>query len=111
MPGEMNFLKGDGTTPALPARMRYEPSTNNNVPRKRTAPVLRWEFLRGQDRLSCLVDRHRGSGLFGVGLVSTRGSRRGLLETFQALSGALTRHATLAAILRANGWKLAAYTA
>ena len=73
--------------------------------------LVRWEFLRGSDRLSCLIDRDRTSGMFGVALVGSRGPARGSAETFRALTSALARHATLASVLRADGWKLAAYTA
>ena len=74
-------------------------------------PLVRWEFLRGSDYLSCLIDRDRTRGMVAVALVGSRGPAHGSAETFPALAGALARHATLASIVGANGWKLAAYAA
>ena len=70
--------------------------------------MLRWEFMRGRERVSCQIDRDPRTGTFEVMTFSDL--RRMSLETFQAVAEALGRHARLASDLRGAGWTLSAYT-
>ena len=83
------------------------------------SPIIRWEFTRGNQRISCQVDRQteRGTGAaFAVALVPFPNRSRSSTdltdsaETFYAVAPALRRHAMLANALRTTGWKLVAYT-
>jgi hypothetical protein len=80
----------------------------------RMLTVIRWEFVRGQERLTCEVDREVGtgpnSGRFAVVSLPYERLQRATVEVFQSATSALRRHAMLAADLRATGWKLVAYT-
>ena len=74
--------------------------------------IIRWDFTRGTERIHCQVDRSAGNGTraaFKVVLVLDN-MRKASAETFHGVGPALWRHANLAAALRANGWKLVAYT-
>ena len=70
--------------------------------------LLRWEFTRGRERVSCQIDRDPQTGEFAV--VSWSDLRRASFETFQMLAAAFRRHARVAADLRGAGWKLSSYT-
>lgn len=72
--------------------------------------VLCWEFTRGDERVSCQIDRDPQTGTFGVALVTLKDLRRASVESFHAVAAAFRRHAMLASDLRGSGWKLAAYT-
>ena len=77
--------------------------------------IIRWDFTRGNERLHCQVDRSADDGTraaFKVVLVldTLRKASKASAETFHAVAPALWRHANLVAALRANGWKLVAYT-
>jgi len=79
------------------------------------SPIIRWEFTRGNQRISCQVDRQteRGTGAaFAVALVPFPQAPRPSSQTFdfEAVAPALQRHAMLADALRSTGWKLVAYT-
>ena len=77
----------------------------------RTLTVIRWEFVRGEERMSCEVDRSADQdGLFAVIGLPYQRLQRATVEVFQSATAALRRHAALASDLRANGWKLVAYT-
>ena len=77
----------------------------------RTVTVLRWEFVRGEERMSCEVDRSADQdGLFAVIGLPYQRLQRATVEVFQSATAAFRRHAALASDLRANGWKLVAYT-
>ena len=77
-----------------------------------TLTLLRWEFVRGNERMTCEVDRSADGqeGLFAVIGLPYQRLQRASVEVFQSATAALRRHAALAADLRANGWKLVAYT-
>jgi hypothetical protein len=77
-----------------------------------TVTVLRWEFVRGEERMSCEVDQSADGqdGVFAVVGLPYQRLQRATVEVFQSATGALRRHAALASDLRANGWKLVAYT-
>jgi hypothetical protein len=78
---------------------------------QQTAHLLDWEFRRGGDRVSCVIDRDQCSGEFGVALVKNRErAPRAPIEKFERMVGALTCHATLASHLRDTGWTRVLYT-
>jgi hypothetical protein len=75
--------------------------------------IIRWEFSRGTERVSCQVDSkaERGTGAaFDVALVPSRRLRQQAGETFDSVAAALRRHAMLASSLRDSGWRLVGYT-
>ena len=75
--------------------------------------MIRWEFMRGRERMSCEVDREvSGScpGRFAVISLPYERLQRGTIEFFENAGAALRRHAMLAADLRETGWKVVGYT-
>lgn len=75
--------------------------------------VIRWEFIRGHERMTCEVDRAadgRNAATFAVIGLPYQRLQKATVEVFQSATAALRRHAALAADLRATGWKLVAYT-
>jgi len=81
----------------------------------RMSTIIRWEFSRGHERVSCQVDSNaaRGAGAaFDVALRLGPSSRLAdeASETFESVAPALRRHAMLASSLRDTGWRLVAYT-
>ena len=89
--------------------------TRRTAPKRSPKPsnlstVVRWEFTRGDERVSCQIERDLDTGIFAVALVKCLDLERASLETFRAGVAAFRRHAILATALRASGWKLAAYT-
>ena len=76
----------------------------------RTSTMVRWEFMRGHDRVTCQVDREPGTGQFAVAIVPHRRLQWASIETYRAVFAALRRHAAVVSQLRASGWKLVAYT-
>ena len=87
----------------------------SGTPAKHAAPkaraIINWEFARGQERMSCRIDRGSDTaGVFAVALVPYRHLQRATVETFEAAAAAFGRHATLATDLRNSGWKLVGYT-
>lgn len=75
--------------------------------------IIRWEFTRGRERVSCQVDRQGEDGTraaFAVALVPVRNRGDQWRETCTGVAPALRRHAMLASALRESGWKLVAYT-
>jgi hypothetical protein len=80
--------------------------------RRKAFTIMRWEFARGPERLSCQIDCDevsRDDGTFAVTLVPHRSFQRATIEVVQGVSKALSHHALLASGLRAAGWKLVAY--
>lgn len=77
---------------------------------ERLAPIVRWEFSRGTDRIICQIDRRPEDGEFALSVVPTRRLQWASVETYRAVAEALRRHATVASRLRASGWRLVAYT-
>ena len=75
----------------------------------RTSTMVRWEFMRGHDRVTCQVDREP-TGHFAVAIVPHRRLQWASIETYRAVAAALRRHASVVSQLRASGWKLVAYT-
>lgn len=76
----------------------------------RTFPMIRWELMRGHDRVTCQVDREAGTGQFAVAIVPHRRLQWTSIETYKAVAVAMRRHAAVVSQLRASGWKLVAYT-
>jgi hypothetical protein len=79
----------------------------------RMSTIIRWEFSRGHERVSCQVDSkaERGAGAaFDVALVPSSRLVDEASETFDSVAPALRRHAMLASSLRDTGWRLVAYT-
>ena len=75
-----------------------------------TSTMVRWELMRGRDRVTCQVDREPGTGRFAFAVVPHRRLNWTSIETYQAVASALRRHAAVVSQLRALGWKLVAYT-
>lgn len=74
-----------------------------------TTPILQWIFQRGNDLVSCHVERADGQA-YAVCLVPYGNEvGRFVVERCDAAISAFQRHASIAAYLRGNGWKLAAY--
>ena len=93
--------------------MTNQARKNNAMSRTdRTLTVIRWEFVRGEERMCCEVDRSADGqdGVFAVIGLPYQRLQRATVEVFQSATAALRRHAALASDLRANGWKLVAYT-
>ncbi len=72
--------------------------------------LLRWELVRGHDRLVCQVKREQ-RGQFAVAVGPTDRIRWSSVQTFEKVALALRRHATVVSHLRASGWRLVSYTA
>jgi hypothetical protein len=72
-------------------------------------PLLRWIFRRGDDVLSCHVEKAANDDTYQVCVIPYGGVGRFLVERFDAGINAFHRHALIASQLRRNGWKLAAY--
>ncbi len=72
-------------------------------------PILRWIFSRGDQVVSCHVEKAATGGSYSVCLIPIGGVGRFLIERFDAGINAFHRHALIASHLRRTGWKLAAY--
>lgn len=70
--------------------------------------LLRWTFLRGNELLTCQIQRRR-SGQYRLSLIPHSGTGQSAIENFPSTMRALHRHATLAAELRQAGWTVASY--
>lgn len=74
------------------------------------APIVRWQFERGDRRLTCMVHAAPITCSYEVATVPLWDVGRAAIETFKSPCAALERHAAIAADLREAGWTLAAYT-
>jgi hypothetical protein len=74
--------------------------------------LLRWTFRRGNDLLTCVIDRARCGYGYQLALVPQRSSdyAKTSIETFRSAFDVLLRHAAIASELRELGWTLVAYT-
>jgi len=74
--------------------------------------LLRWTFRRGNDLLTCVIDRARSGFGYQLAIVPERSSHsaRTVIETFRSAFDVLLRHASLVRELRESGWTLVAYT-
>ena len=81
--------------------------------RKRSDPIrlLRWVFRRGEQALTCQLERGAGSSAFYVALVPHWDVKSAVIETFNTGVTAFERHAAIAAHLRSNGWTVIAHVA
>jgi hypothetical protein len=81
---------------------------------KRTQPashrIVRWIFQRGNELLTCGVDRESDRPSYTLSLVPNGSVDAAIVEMFASGIVALQRHAGLAAQLRERGWTLIAYT-
>lgn len=81
---------------------------------ERTRPtsrrIVRWIFQRGNELLTCGVDRESDRSSYTLSLVPNSNVDAALVEMFESGVGALQRHAGIAAQLRELGWTLIAYT-
>ena len=74
--------------------------------------LLRWTFRRGNDLLTCVIDRAHGGFGYQLAIVPDRSSQRAraTIETFRSAFDVLLRHASIVRELRELGWTLVAYT-
>ncbi len=72
--------------------------------------LLRWIFQRGNQTLTCQVDRRPGVGSYTLSLVPQSNATAEIAETFSTAWSAFRRHAMIASELRRSGWTLAAYS-
>lgn len=72
--------------------------------------LLRWIFQRGNQTVTCQVDRRPGVGSYTLSLVPQSNATAEIAETFTTAWSAFRRHAMIASELRRCGWTLAAYT-
>jgi hypothetical protein len=78
--------------------------------KNRSIRLLRWVFQRGNQLLTCQLDREDLQSSYTLSLVPHWDVRRTASETFDAGISAFRRHAVIADALRGEGWTLAAYT-
>ena len=76
-----------------------------------TSPLIRWQFARGEQHLTCAVLAEPTTSSYEVATVPLWDVGSAALETFESPSDALHRHAAIAAGLRDAGWTLASYSA
>ena len=76
-----------------------------------TSALIRWQFARGEQHLTCAVLAAATMSSYEVATVPLWDVDHAALETFENPSEALQRHAAIAAGLRDAGWTLASYTA
>jgi hypothetical protein len=74
--------------------------------------LLRWTFRRGNELVTCVIDRARSGYGYQLALVPQRSPHRthATIETFRSAFEVLLRHAAIASELRELGWTLVAYT-
>ena len=70
---------------------------------------LRWEFARRHQHVMCAI-RAASTSCWEVATIPLWDVSGTAIETFSTASEALRRHAAIAADLRDNGWRMAAYT-
>ena len=81
------------------------------IPRKkRSIRLLRWVFQRGNQLLTCQLDKEDLQPSYTLSLVPHWDVRQAASETFAAGVSAFRRHAAIAEALRGQGWTLAAYS-
>lgn len=84
------------------------PAMLNQAQQPASSALLRWEFVRGRDRLVCQMAREADC-YFSVAVMPL-GLGRAAAQLFQTATTAIRYHATLASGLRDAGWKLVGYT-
>ena len=78
--------------------------------KNRSIRLLRWVFQRGNQLLTCQLDREDLLSSYTLSLVPHWDVRQAASETFDAGVSAFRRHAAIAEALRSQGWTLAAYS-
>ena len=71
--------------------------------------LLRWVLYRGEEAITCQIDRTFGS--YAVSVIPHRDLTAAAVETYDASIPAFQRHAAIVSELRQTGWKMAAYQA
>jgi len=66
--------------------------------------IVRWDFTRDGEHVSCQVKQNPRTGAFAVLMYSDL--QRASMEVFHMAAAAFRRHAMIAAELTASGWKL-----
>ena len=84
--------------------MKHHTSSDNST------PVVRWQFARGNRFLTCRIDLAPETACYDVSTVPHWDVRSAAVETFDAPTDALQRHAFIAARLRDAGWTITSYT-
>ena len=77
---------------------------------RRSRRLLRWIFRKGNQSLTCQLDRDGGRGAYMLSLVPHWNVGQALVERHLEGMGAFRRHAAIAEQLRVQGWILDAYT-
>jgi hypothetical protein len=72
--------------------------------------MLRWTFRRGNEFLTCVIDRARTGRGYQLAVVPQTTSDAARIEVFRSAFDVLLRHASIASELRELGWTLVAYT-
>ena len=83
---------------------------SSNAKNERTIQLLRWVFQRGNQLLTCRLDREGRQAAYSLSLIPHWGVNHAITETFDAGISAFHRHAALADHLRSEGWTLTSYT-
>jgi hypothetical protein len=73
--------------------------------------LLRWVLCRGEEAITCQIDRTLADGSYAVSVVPHRHLAAAAIETYETSVPAFQRHAAIVSELRQTGWKMAAYQA
>jgi hypothetical protein len=73
--------------------------------------MLRWVLYRGEDVVTCQIDRTLADGSYSVSVVPHGDLAAAAIETYDASVPAFQRHAAIISELRQTGWRMAAYRA
>ena len=98
--------------PSSLASELYCPVAMNRTASKsrRAHRLLRWVFRKGNQLLTCQLDREGGHAAYMLSLVPHWDVRQSVIELHQDGAAAFQRHAAIAGQLREQGWILDAYT-
>jgi hypothetical protein len=72
--------------------------------------LLRWVFQRGEQLLTCQLDRDGHQAAYSLSVVPHWDVPQAVTESFDAGVAAFRQHAAIVERLRSQGWTLAAYT-
>ena len=73
--------------------------------------LLRWTLCRGDEAVTCQIERTVADGSYAVCVVPHRDLSAASIETFDASLVAFQRHAVIVSALRRRGWTMTAYQA
>ena len=82
-----------------------------NAAKRRSQQLLQWVFCRGNQLLTCQLEREGHRAAYILSLVPHWDLRQATVENFEYGLIAFRRHAAVADQLRRNGWALASYGA